>query len=424
MRNNQNISKSALYIILIAIGFYAGFHTGENKILSRQPVVEGSENTVSDKADFAPFWKAWNVLNEKFVPTTSSTSAPTTDQDKVWGAIQGLASSYKDPYTVFFPPVQAQMFQDDVRGNFEGVGMEVAMKDSGLTVVSPLKDSPAYKAGVKAGDVIIKIDEKSITGFTTEQAVTMIRGKKGTAVKLTILRGGAKLPIEISVIRDTINIPAINTKLLPSGVFDIELYSFSASSPELFRKALREFINARTDKLLLDLRGNPGGYLEAAIDMASWFLPVGKVVVTEDFGKKQDPIVYRSKGYDVFNDKLKMVILIDGGSASASEILAGALKEHNIAVLVGQKSFGKGSVQELIPITSNTSLKVTVAKWLTPDGTSISLQGVKPDFSVALDTDKLKVGYDTQVKKAEELLLDQSFWNTRWHDRSIANETQ
>ena len=176
---------------------------------------------------------------------------------------------------------------------------------------------------------------------------------------------------------------------------------------------MREFIDARTDKLILDLRGNPGGYLEAAIDMASWFLPIGKPVVTEDFGKKQEPVIYRSKGYDIFNDKLRMVILIDNGSASASEILAGALREHGIAVLAGEKSFGKGSVQELVSVTGDTSLKVTVARWLTPDGTSISAQGIEPDFKVTLDKDLFKKGVDSQVQRAVNILKDNSFWQAR-----------
>ncbi len=420
MRNNANISKGAVYIILILAGFYVGFNVGEGKSLSRVPALSNTEEFKPESADFSPFWKVWNILDEKFVATASSTDQ-ISNQEKVWGAAQGLASSFKDPYTVFMPPVQAEIFQDDVRGNFEGVGMEVAVKDNALMVIAPLKDTPAYKAGIKAGDVIIKIDDKAIVGFTTERAIAMIRGKKGTPVRFTIMRVGSKQPIEITVVRDTINIPAIKTELKPSGVFVIALYSFSATSPDLFRNALREFINAQTDKLVVDLRGNPGGYLEAAIDMASWFLPLGKKVVEEDFGKKREPIVYKSKGYDVFNDKLKMVILIDGGSASASEILAGALNEQGIAVLVGQKSFGKGSVQELIPITSDTSLKVTVARWLTPKGNSISLSGVIPEFKVELDQEKFKVGVDTQMKKAEEILLDQSFWNTRWHDMGLDN---
>ncbi|HEY9586146.1 MAG TPA: S41 family peptidase [Candidatus Paceibacterota bacterium] len=410
-RYNGNIYKTALGIILLVVGFYAGFRAGENRMLERAPVLSGTEEMKPAQVDFSSFWRTWNLLQEKFVPTSTTTLA--TDQDKVWGAIQGLASSYKDPYTVFLPPVQAEIFQDDVRGNFEGVGMEVAMKDGALTVIAPLKDTPAYKAGIKAGDVITKIDGKNIVGFSTEQAIAMIRGKKGTPVKFEIYREGNKESLEIVVIRDTIAIPTISTKILPDGIFDIELYNFSASSPELFRRALREFIDARTDKLILDLRGNPGGYLEAAIDMASWFLPIGKPVVTEDFGKKQEPVIYRSKGYDIFNDKLRMVILIDNGSASASEILAGALREHGIAVLAGEKSFGKGSVQELVSVTGDTSLKVTVARWLTPDGTSISAQGIEPDFKVTLDKDLFKKGVDSQVQRAVNILKDNSFWQAR-----------
>ncbi len=413
-RNNFNpaVSKTALVIVLLAVGFYVGLRTGESRVISRPPVLSGTGDFMPDQADFSGFWKTWNILEEKFVATASATPK-ITNQDKVWGAIQGLASSYEDPYTVFMPPVQAERFKEDVRGNFEGVGMEVAAKDGSLMVVAPLKDSPAYKAGVKAGDVILKIDNKSVAGFSTDQAVTIIRGKKGTPVTLTVSRAGTKGTIEIKIIRDTISIPALNTTMLSNGIYKIDLYNFSATSPDLFRGALRSFIDSQTDKLILDLRGNPGGYLEAAIDMASWFLPAGKAVVTEDFGKKRDTIVYRSKGYDIFNSKLRMVILIDGGSASASEILAGALKEHNIAVLVGQKSFGKGSVQELISITSDTSLKVTVARWLTPDGNSISAEGVPPDYVVALDEAKFKEGIDTQVEKAKQVLMDDAFWQAR-----------
>ena len=415
MTNNNlssNTSRIVSFIIILVIGFYIGLRTGESRVSSLPPVLSGAGDFRPDQADFSTFWKTWNILQDKFVATSSSTPK-INNQDMVWGAIQGLASSYKDPYTVFLPPVQAEMFKDDVRGNFEGVGMEVAMKEGALTVVAPLKDSPAYNAGVKAGDIITKIDDKSAASFTTDQAVALIRGKKGTPVNFTIIRAGVKGTLEIKVIRDTISIPAINTSMDEDRIFRIELYNFSATSPDLFRKALREFIDARTDKLILDLRGNPGGYLEASIDMASWFLPVGKPIVTEDFGIKRNSIIYRSKGYDVFNNKLRMVILIDGGSASASEILAGALKEHDIAVLVGQKSFGKGSVQELISITSETSLKVTVARWLTPDCNSISAEGVKPDYVVALDEAQFKKGIDTQLEKAKQVLKDDAFWQGR-----------
>ncbi len=388
---------------MIALTFYnVGFHAGEQRLSA---LISGIENgtTTEETIDFAPFWKAWNLINEKYV--SASTTQKTVDsQEKLWGAIEGLAASLKDPYTVFFPPVESELFESDIRGNFEGVGMEVLAQDGAITVIAPLKDSPAFRAGILAGDRVIKINNKETSGLTTEDAVLLIRGPRGTRVTLTIFRNGTKEPFDIEVIRDVINIPTINTKTLPGGIFVIELYSFSAQSPNLFRGALREFILSGNDKLILDLRGNPGGYLEAAIDMASWFLPSGKVIVREDFGGRREAKVYRSRGYDIFIDKLEFVILVDKGSASASEILAGALAEHGRATLVGETTFGKGSVQELVNITSETSLKITVARWLTPNGLSISEKGIEPSVVVKYTSAERQAGKDPQMEKALEIL--------------------
>ncbi len=402
----KRISTALIVVLIVGVSYYIGLSVGKKnaqKVMAQSEIVN-KELGRPEGVDFGAFWKAWSVLNEKYVPTTSTTTI--TDQAKVYGAIQGLASSLKDPYTVFFPPVENEIFQGDVRGNFEGVGMEIGIKDSILTVVTPLKGSPAEAAGLKAGDQIAKIDEKSSYNLSTEESVALIRGQKGTKVIFTVVRKDEKEPLTISVVRDVINIPTLSTSMRPDGVFVIELYNFSENSPDLFRKALREFIEAKTDKLLLDLRGNPGGYLEAAIDMASWFLPPGKTVVSEDFGAKQEPVIYRSRGYDIFNNKLKFVILIDNGSASASEILAGALKEQGVAKLVGDKSFGKGSVQELVKITPDTSLKVTIARWLTPSGTSISKSGITPDIEVKNTKESSEKGVDLQKEKAVETLLN------------------
>ncbi|MBX4181562.1 S41 family peptidase [Candidatus Parcubacteria bacterium] len=388
---------------LIAIVFFRiGVHSGMNRIPGL--TTEVTNATSGEVAvDFAPFWKAWNVLNEKYVPA-STTATVVTNQEKVWGAIEGLASSLHDPYTVFFPPVENEMFETDIRGNFEGIGAEVLAQDGAITVIAPLKDSPAARAGLLSGDRIIKIDGKDTSSLTTEDAVKIIRGEAGTSVTLTIFRSGIKAPFEVKVPREVVNIPTINTKSLPGGIFDIELYSFSEQSPNLFRGALREFINSGDKKLILDLRGNPGGYLEAAIDMASWFLPSSKVVVREDFGPGKDQTSYRSRGYDIFNDNLPFIILVDKGSASAAEILAGALAEHGKAILVGETTFGKGSVQELVDITSDTSLKVTVARWLTPNGVSISEKGIEPQYKVERTIEDMKAGRDPQLDKALEIL--------------------
>ncbi len=257
-----------------------------------------------------------------------------------------------------------------------------------------------------AGDKIFKINATSTAELSLDEAISLIRGERGTKVLLTLLHEGAKDTVEISVTRDIINIPTVETKKREDGVFVISLYNFSADSPNLFRGALREFVDSGDSKLILDLRNNPGGYLEAAIDMASWFLPAGKVVVKEHFGKNKEDEVYRSKGYNIFNDRLKFVILLNKGSASASEILAGALAEQGVATLVGEKSFGKGSVQELLDVTPDTSLKVTVAEWLTPNGEQISGKGLTPDISVARTVKDYENKKDPQMDKAVSVLLN------------------
>src|SRR3989344_4098173 len=391
---------SALILVMVLIAF-GSYHAGVRKGSIGTPITVASSS--ESNIDFSPFWKVWNLIEEKYVP--ASTTAPmVSGEKKVYGAIQGLASSLDDPYSVFFPPVESELFESDIRGNFEGVGMEVLAKDGAITVIAPLKDSPAARAGVHAGDRIVKINGEPTSGMTTEDAVGKIRGPRSTTVTLIIVRSGVIEPLEIKVTREIINIPVLNTKTLPNGIFVIELYSFSAQSPNLFRQALREFVLSGDDKLIIDLRGNPGGYLEASIDMASWFLPSSAVVVKEDFGGRQEAKSYRSRGYDIFTDSLKMVILVDEGSASASEILAGALKEQGKAIIVGEKTFGKGSVQELIDITSNTSLKLTVARWLTPNGLSISEKGIVPDYVVKRALADLAVGRDPQLDKAIEIL--------------------
>lgn len=394
---------AAFGVLLVIAAYIGGFSAGMSKVNSEVPSTVINAGT-NEEIDFSAFWKAWNVLNEKFVAVATSTK-PSTNETKLWGSIEGLAASYGDPYTVFFPPVESSNFEEEISGNFEGVGMEIGLKDDFLTVVAPLKNSPAYKAGILAGDKILKIDDKVTAGLSVEEAVKIIRGKKGTKVTLTIAREGEKEPREISVVRDVINIPTIDTELTKEKVFVIRLYNFSAISADLFRAALREFAVSGTQKLVLDVRGNPGGYLEAAVDMASWFLPSGDVIVREDFGGKRDEIVHRSRGYNVFNKNLEMVILIDGGSASASEILAGALNEHGVAKLVGAKTFGKGSVQELVKITGETSLKVTIARWLTPDGLSISDGGLKPDIETKRTAEDFKAGKDPQLDRAIEYLV-------------------
>ena len=401
----NKILKKVIYAVvsiifvggIMGIGVYLGYsHRPEidkiTSILNKNPQVETG-------ADFNSFWKAWNILNEK-----SIYAKKVTDQDRVWGAISGLASSMGDPYTVFFPPKENKSFNEEIKGSFGGIGAEIGMKDGILTIIAPLKDTPAWNVGLKAGDKLVKIDTKSTNDMTVDEVIGMIRGPKGTTVDLTILRLGENTTRDFKVTRGDIEIPTIDAQLRPDGIFVISLYSFSENSDNLFKDALLKFVNSKSDKLIIDLRGNPGGYLGSAVNIGSWFIDEGKTILSEDFGDSRKPVIYRSHGPRLFNDKLSLVVLVDGGSASASEILAGALKDNGIATLVGEKTFGKGSVQELVKITDDTSLKVTVANWLTPKGISISKQGIEPDVKVGITEKDFEAKKDPQMDKAVEIL--------------------
>lgn len=401
--SKQNFLSTPVAIVLIVSAFLLGFFIRGQQSSDINHITEVSGKTDSEiQVDFSPFWKAWRILNEKQIDGSG-----TSTEDKLWSSIQGLTQSYGDPYTVFFPPQEAKAFEEEISGNFEGVGMEVGIKDEIITVVAPLKNTPAERAGIRAGDKIVRIDDTSTINMTIDDAVEMIRGEKGTTVVLTVLREGIDDSLEIPITRASIQVPTLDTELRSDGVFVISFYSFSANATDEFRDSLREFVNSGSDKLLLDLRGNPGGYLSAAVNIASYFLPNGKVVVREVGKDKEEIDVLRSRGYDLLKNKdFDMVVLVDQGSASASEILAGALSEHGVATLVGMKTFGKGSVQEVVPITLTTRLKVTIAEWLTPEGVSISEEGLAPEIEVEWTPDETNPDYDNQLEKAVEILLN------------------
>ncbi|OGC82854.1 hypothetical protein A3D68_02640 [Candidatus Adlerbacteria bacterium RIFCSPHIGHO2_02_FULL_52_17] len=401
--------KAVVVLFALGVVFGAGIYVGVERqygapawaaTSTQFTFTLGPNDTEPSNINAAQLWLAWNLLQENYVVTHTSSTLP-TEQERIYGAIKGLTESYGDPYTVFLPPQDAQTFQEDISGSFGGVGMELGLKNTQVVVVAPLKDSPAERAGIISGDAILAVDGKSTEGFGVEDAVKAIRGPKGTTVTLTVGRDGEPKPLIIKIVRDTISIPTIKTEARGDGIFVIELYSFSANSAELFRGALREFFESGSTRMILDLRGNPGGYLEAAVQMASFFLPVGEVVVTEDYQSNNDNIVHRSIGYNVFaNKKLSMTILINQGSASASEILAGALQQHGVAKLIGTRSFGKGSVQELLELGGGAELKITVARWLTPNGSSISDGGLIPDIQKDRTIEDVKAGKDQQKDAA------------------------
>jgi len=401
--HTKNLLGIGLALLLASAAFFSGIQlgTGESgkaqleaglfSIFARTPVAD-------DEVDLTEFWRVWNLMEEKFVSSSSTDSI--SIEERIQGAISGLVKSYGDPYTVFLPPTDAAEFDETISGNFGGVGMEVGIRNEVVTVIAPLPDTPAESAGIVAADIIVRIDETSTEGMGIDEAVRLIRGEKGTDVLLTVYREGEFELLEISVTRGTINIPTVKTEKR-DDVFIISLYSFNALAEAKMQDALKEYSKSGTKKLVLDLRGNPGGFLQSAVSIGSYFIPAGEVIVRENFGDGSAEELYRSSGKTLGKAAPEeMVVLIDGGSASASEILAGALSQHGIATLIGKTTFGKGSVQELIDLPKGSSLKVTIARWFTPDGTSISIEGLAPDIVIERTPQQVMADEDPQLEAA------------------------
>lgn len=409
----KRIGIALIALILIAVIGGSSFSYGYRKGTEQPNVtlIKGVTNLEDGKetsADFSLFWDAWKVMRAKYVD-----SAKISDQDMVYGAISGMLSSTGDPYSVFMPPKKADDFSQEISGEFGGIGAEIGIKNEQLVVVAPLKNTPAERAGIKAGDAIMKINGTSTVGLSTEAAVGKIRGPKGTTVTLTLYREGWSDTKDFKITRDAIQIPTLDWKMLNDAgkedangkILYIQLYNFYEKAPLLFYQALAKAIEKNPQGVILDLRNNPGGYLDGSVNIAGWFLKKGSVVVSEKFRTADNGgnTSFKAEGLPIF-EHTPTVVLINQGSASASEILAGALKDNRGIKLVGKKSFGKGSVQELIPLKGDAMIKVTIAHWLTPNGTMIDKEGIKPDVDVNITEDDIKAKKDPQLEKAVETL--------------------
>lgn len=400
----RNVLKIfAVFVALIFLGasFFAGVWYG---YLNR-PVVEKVLDVVGkqspprfENVDFNLFWDVWSRVEEKYVDRGK------IDRDTlVQGAILGLVKALKDPYSEFLPPPETKQFQEDIKGSFGGIGAEIGIRKGALTVVAPLHDSPAEKAGIKAGDKILKVDNTITNDLTLDEAVRLIRGEPGTEVRLTILRDSFDKTKEFSIRRDIIKVPVLTTEKKEDGIFVIKLHHFTENAALEFRKGVREFFESGSKKLILDLRNNPGGFLVVAVDIISWWSPAGEIVARERFADGSEEF-YRSAGYRLFHD-VPTVVLTNEGSASASEIVAGALRDLKGVKLVGTKTFGKGSVQEVQNLSGGSSLKLTIAKWLTPKGEEINGKGLEPDFKVELpSTEEQDPKKDFILEKGIEVL--------------------
>lgn len=397
-----------LFVVLALIGlaFFSGYERGRGSLslgddtaLSPADAIMLNKNSKSEEVDFALFWKVWDILKDKFVDKSKLDA-----KQMLYGAIDGMLASTGDPYTTFFDPKENQAFQEDISGNFEGIGAEMDVKDDILTIVAPLEGTPAERAGLLAGDKILKIDGEPTTNLDIDESVRRIRGKKGTEVTLNIYHAGDEEARDIVVKRDVIHVKSVRFEMKDENrVAYIRLNRFGDETAVEFQQAVRSAIDSRASGLVLDLRNNPGGLLGSAVDIASFMLPDRTVVVIEenDKGVKRE---LKTSGGDVLSD-IPTAILINEGSASASEILAGALREQRDNVrLIGKKSFGKGSVQELVNVTRDASVKITVAKWLTPKGNQIHKVGIAPDEEVSISREDITEKRDPQVDKAIEWL--------------------
>lgn len=393
------------FILLFFVGailasFGAGFYFGQLQV--PPPPIEGVANQElgqPEEVDFSLFWDAWRILEEKFVDPEKINY-----QEMIYGAISGMVKSLKDPYTVFMPPVETKIFKEDVSGEFQGVGMVIESRKGELTVIAPLEGTPAQRAGLRAGDVIVQVDNTYTRDITADEAVKLIRGPQGTTVTLTIFREGWLQSKEFAIVRAVIEIPSLEWEIKDEDIAYIKLYHFSQTGRSAFNQAAIEILNSPSKKIILDLRNNPGGYLEVAQDIAGWFLEKGQVVTIEDFGGKQENKEYLAKG----SAKLltyPLVILINQGSASGSEILAGALRDNRGITLIGEQSFGKGSVQTLEELKQG-SVKITVAKWLTPQGELIEGEGLTPDIEVEMTEEDYNEDRDPQLNKAIEIIKE------------------
>ena len=356
--------------------------------------------------NFSLFWESWDALKTKYAnPEDMDT------QKMIYGAISGMVKSLGDPYTAFFNPEDAKRFLEDVNGKFEGVGMEIGIRNEQLTIIAPLENTPADKAGLRPGDKIIRIDDTASSDISIEEAVTLIRGEKGTEVVLTIFRESWNETKEFKIQRAVINISSSKWELLATDgekseqgeIAYIKIYHFSENLDTDFTKMADEILNSPAKKIILDLRNNPGGYLVRAQDIAGWFLERDKVVVIEDFGPDEEQKIDKAKGNSKFLE-YPMVILSNQGSASASEILASALRDNRGIKIIGETSFGKGSVQKLEKLSDGSNLKITIAKWLTPNEESISGIGLDPDIEVKMTEDDYTNENDPQLEKAIEII--------------------
>ena len=400
----QHLPKASLMIALVVItisaSFLAGFGSGgifapiaPVSVVAVSPAGQGQEL----EEQFKVFWEAWHILERDFYGELPD------PQEMTYAAIRGVLFALGDEYTVFIEPEQAAILRNDTTGTFEGIGATLRLNQAGqVVIVQVFAGQPAAEAGLQRGDIILKVDGESLEGKTLLDAVSLIRGPKGTMVRLTIQREGEAEPLEVAVVRRKIDIPIIEARLLEGDVAYLYLAEFNSRAAAKVQEALTKLLESEPQGLVFDLRGNPGGLLDISVQVASQFLEEGKVVVGER-GKNGLKEVQRARGGGLALE-IPLVVLVNGATASGAEIVAGAIQDHKRGVLIGEKTMGKASVQMPHTLSDGSELRVTVAHWFTPNGHQIEGVGLTPDIEVEMTLEDLAAGRDPQLERASEHL--------------------
>lgn len=395
------IIKAVLSLAALSLFFYAGYGYGVRHQADIRPpaYVNNSTEGKPSSVDFALFWQAWNKARELY----NGSSNP---QDMVYGAISGMVSSLGDPYSVFLKPSDNEALSSDLSGQFEGIGAELTSQDEQIVVIAPLASSPAEKAGIRAKDVILEIDGASTANMSLTEAVNKIRGKAGTEVKIKIIHSKSDQPIDLTIVRQNIKIDSVTyQEITVTGkkIAILKVSQFGDDTMDLANKYATQATKDGVSGVILDLRNNPGGYLDSSVSFSNIFIEKGKNVVLE-IDKSGAKTEYKTENAPILAS-VPVVVLVNGGSASAAEIVTGAIKDNKRGEIIGEKTFGKGSVQQLEPLSGGAALKITIAKWLTPNGSEINKIGITPDVVVGLSDADQVAGRDPQLDKAKTEII-------------------
>lgn len=413
-----------IFVVGISIGLFIG---GDGIDTSNLTFDQASQISSGDKAysgasdeiDFDQFWEIWEIIRERHV------NQPVSETDLFYSAIRGLVAGTADPYSTYLPPEDSADFQEEINGSFEGIGTEIGIKNDKLTIIAPLSGSPAESAGLLAGDIVLYVDGIDTAYMTVNTAVDYIRGEKGTTVVLTVQRDGVEGPIDIPIVRDTIRIESAKWEMRSIGGQNIALVTithFNGDTLQLFNEDVQELVLAQPDGIIMDLRNNPGGFLQSAVGIASAFVEEGSPIVYEEYSNGKRETLVAQGGEQLAG--IPIVVLVNQGSASAAEILAGALQDYELATVVGVQTYGKGTVQELLPFDDGSSLKLTVAEWLTPDENAIDGVGIIPDYGVERTAEDYSADLDPQMDAAQLFFEDHATFESTYSAPAAQEQTE